>query len=78
MGRIVCVASNFPIIRNGREIGREFVTSHGIDEDTLQDVVLPNEHPAKLGAIFDRELGEWVIEEAQQQEPARPRPGTAP
>ncbi len=73
MGRIICVASNFPIIRNGVEVGREFVTSHGIDEDTLQDVVLQNVHPTKLGATFDRELGEWVIEESQQQTPARPR-----
>jgi hypothetical protein len=66
MGRIICVAGTYPVMRGNVEVGREFVVSHGIDEDTLQDVPLQQVHPSKLGAVFDRQLQEWVLESAPQ------------
>ncbi len=62
MGRIVCVAGSHPVMRNGVQVGRAFVASHGIDEETQQSVPLPREHPAKLGARFDRFVGAWVLD----------------
>lgn len=41
-----------------------FLTSHGINVDTLKNVVLPQEHPRNLGAIFDKDMGEWVINDS--------------
>lgn len=62
MGRIICVTGFFPIYdKNGAERGVEFVVSHGIDE-LGRTVILPSEHPAKLGAKLDREIMEWVID----------------
>lgn len=40
---------------------KEFLVSHGIDLETDQVVILPNEHPKNLGAILDVNSGEWVI-----------------
>lgn len=37
------------------------IVSHGIDSETLQNVVLPQETPQALGAVLDRDLGEWVL-----------------
>ena len=37
------------------------VVSHGIDNDTERPVVLPQESPQDLGAVFDLQIGEWVI-----------------
>jgi len=39
----------------------KLVTSHGIDFETLEHVVLQPVHPTLLGAVLDRELGEYVI-----------------
>ena len=69
MGRIICITGHFDTHdRRGVKVGTEFVVSHGIDEDTGRSVVLPSEHPAKLGAKFDRELMEWVLEDPQEQD----------
>jgi hypothetical protein len=40
---------------------RRLVTSHGVDLVTDRIVILPNEHPAALGAVLDCVLGEYVI-----------------
>lgn len=74
MGRIICITGNFDIHdRRGIKVGTEFMVSHGIDEDTGCNVVLPNEHPAKLGARLDREIMHWVIEEPQEHDAPAPR-----
>lgn len=39
------------------------VVSHGINEDTLEVVVLPAVHPAALGAHFDPGLAEYVVDD---------------
>jgi hypothetical protein len=63
MGRIICITGNFPIIKNGYITQlTEFVVSHGVDEDTFENVCLPCEHPKNLGAKFDQNIGEWVLE----------------
>lgn len=64
MGRIICITGVFPKYdRRHVVIGQEFVVSHGIDEDTLRHVILPCEHPAALGAKFDSQIGEWILED---------------
>jgi hypothetical protein len=37
------------------------IASHGYDVDTTMNVVVSQDHPTKLGAVFDRDMGEWVI-----------------
>jgi hypothetical protein len=62
---IVLVTGYFRKYDNsGRPTGnREFGVSHGIDMDTMENVVLPQLHPRQLGARFDYELGEWIIDD---------------
>lgn len=61
---IILVCGVFDVYRNGRRTGeQEFVVSHGIQEHTGKHVILPSEHPAKLGAVYDRTIMEWVIME---------------
>lgn len=41
---------------------KEFGVSHGVDMNTDQIVILPLvSRPEKLGAKFDQNIGEWVI-----------------
>lgn len=47
--------------RNQKTGRMETIVSHGVDMDTLQNVILPQESPESLGAKFDPDLGEWVI-----------------
>jgi hypothetical protein len=35
--------------------------SHGVDSETLQVIVLPNEPLRNFRAVFFNEIGEWVI-----------------
>lgn len=68
MSRVIVIAGHFDVIERGRPTGRkEFVASHGIDESTGRNVVLPSEHPSSLGAKWDDQLQHWVI-------PADPQP----
>ena len=39
----------------------EQIVSHGIDLKTNRTLALPQEHPRLLGAVFDTNLGEYVI-----------------
>ena len=43
---------------NGRKIE---IVSHGIDSDTQEDVILPNETPQSMGAVRHPEYG-WVLQ----------------
>lgn len=43
--------------------GHPLVVSHGIDPHTLRSVPLPNDAPERLGAVFDVQLGEFVLRE---------------
>lgn len=38
------------------------VVSHGVDVDTMRDIVLPPISPSEIG-YFNNELGEWVLKE---------------
>ena len=60
---IICIAGWFDIYDQlGYKTGKkEFVVSHGVDTDNDKIVVLTNEHPKDLGAIFSEQIGEWVI-----------------
>lgn len=48
--------------RNDRTGKYETIVSHGVDEDTLKSVVLPQEKLIDIGARFDRDLNEWVLD----------------
>lgn len=39
------------------------VASHGVSADTGRTVILSNEHPSRLGAVFNSRIGEYVIYE---------------
>jgi hypothetical protein len=41
---------------------KAFMTSHGIDLDTDRVVITSNDPPQHLGARFDPEMQEWVID----------------
>ncbi|EPJ4168908.1 hypothetical protein ACV8SR_01145 [Citrobacter freundii] len=42
--------------------GKEsLVASHGVDRITGKQIILPPEHPADIGAKFDKDLQSWVI-----------------
>ena len=60
---IICITGEFDIVRNGYPTGKkEFYVSHGINAETGEKVILPNEHPRSIGAIFDVEMEEWILE----------------
>lgn len=41
--------------------GLQILVSHGVCLDTGKHIVLPCDHPSKLGAVFDERYGEWII-----------------
>ena len=66
---IVLACGTFPIYERGVNTGRkEFCASHGYDYHTMKAVCVPSEHPAKLGAVLNKEMGEWVIYESKEEE----------
>ena len=44
-----------------KENGKEYV-SHGIDFNTMNNVVLPNETPISMGAVWNEDLESWVLD----------------
>lgn len=49
-------------IERNQKTGRDqIIVSHGIDSDTGRNVILPQESPEKIGAVFDVSMGESVI-----------------
>ena len=63
MGDIICICKNFPILdRYGYPTGEtEFLVGAAFDAETGKAVIVPNEHPSQLGAVFDPSYGEWII-----------------
>ena len=64
MNRIICIAKEFPVYDlNGYPTGKKkFLTDYAFNEDTGKAVVVQTVHPLELGAKFDNEIGEWVLE----------------
>jgi len=62
MRRIIIVAN---METDERTRKKELVASHGYIEGTMDTVVVPNVHPAALGASVDAETGEWIINEGK-------------
>lgn len=58
--------------RNERSGNMEQIVSHGIDSDTGRHVVLPCDPPGTMGAVFDREMGEYVIRDEPLPNKVRP------
>lgn len=49
--------------KNERNNRMERIISHGIDQSTGKTVILPCEPPETLGAVFNPEIGEYILEE---------------
>lgn len=51
------------VITNREKIRGKYrdIVSHGINLDNDEVVVLPQEEPYILGAVFDLDIGEYVI-----------------
>ena len=58
---IICITGWLDRYKGGIKVDREFVVSHGINPETDEMVILPCEHPSRLGAVFNNEIGEYVI-----------------
>lgn len=63
MASTILIAKMFPILdKNGFSTGKtELLVDYALDEETLQQIVVPCVHPSELGGIFDVELGEWRL-----------------
>ena len=48
------------------------IASHGIDLETGRNVVVQQNEPRKLGAIFHQDMGEWVIMNDRSSGETRP------
>lgn len=61
---IICITGWFDKYdHNGIKTGqKEFIVSHGIDMNTGRTVILPCEHPSKLGANLHPTYNEYVLE----------------
>lgn len=49
------------VYRNESTGKEEMITSHGIEQSSGKQIVLPSEHPKDLGAYFDEKLKSWVL-----------------
>ena len=59
---IICITGNFPIYDKFGNTGKtEFVVFHGYNIKTGRNVILPCEHPTKIGAVYDEKINEWII-----------------
>jgi hypothetical protein len=60
---IILICNYFPILDiRGYPTGRkELVVDRAFDSATGKQITVPSVHPSELGAVFDAELGEWVI-----------------
>lgn len=60
---IILITGWFPIYKNGIDTEKlEFVVSHGVDEYTGKNVIMPCEQPWKIdGAYYCEIRGEWVV-----------------
>ena len=53
--------------RNERTGRLTLVTSHGVDIDSGRHIALPQVHPGTLGAVFNENVGEYVLNSAQEE-----------
>jgi len=64
LARVICITGWFNKIKDGITLSeKEFVVSHGINEETGQMVILPHVHPSYLGAKLSSSLNEYVLED---------------
>lgn len=43
--------------RNAKTGRMEEIVSHGVDSETLKNIILPQVSPKELGAVYDKEHG---------------------
>lgn len=60
---IICVCKQFEVMgKDRRGTGKfELLVDYAVDIETGINVIVPNTHPAALGAKWDSEIGEWVL-----------------
>jgi hypothetical protein len=56
--------------KNKRTGEEELVVSHGIDLETEKTIITSNEPPQFMGAKFDHDMGEWVLDVPDVRKPA--------
>ena len=63
MASTILITKMFPILDNdGFTTGKEeLLVDYALDEETLQQIVVPCVHPSELGGIFDVEFGVWYL-----------------
>ena len=63
MATTILITKMFAVLdKNGFSTGKtELLVDYALDEETLQQIVVPCVHPSELGGIFDVELGEWRL-----------------
>ena len=63
MATTILITKMFAVLdKNGFSTGKtELLVDYALDEETLQQIVVPCVHPSELGGIFDVELGEWYL-----------------
>lgn len=61
---IILITGHYPKTdKYGYKTGEtEFLTSHGVDIDSGQNIVVPQVHPKHLGGVFNQQMQEWVLE----------------
>ena len=55
---ILVIVNNERDSRTGRT---QQVVSHGVEIDSGRIVILPNDSPEDIGAVFDAQLSEYVL-----------------
>jgi hypothetical protein len=55
------IVAIFTMERNPRTGQMEQVAANGMDIDTLRDVHLPLVSAQELGAVYDHDLGEYIL-----------------
>ena len=60
---IILITGMFDMYENNIPTGKkEFLVSHGVDEETMENICLPCVPPNQLeGSYFDDEIGEWCL-----------------
>lgn len=50
----------------------EPIVSHGVNVNTGKVIAMPPIHPQQTGAVFDHDIGEWIIRTETTAAPRQP------
>ncbi|MEN6379129.1 MAG: hypothetical protein ABFD15_06080 [Methanofastidiosum sp.] len=58
MSRIIVIVNDF----KEKDEHYNKLINYAFNEDTLEAVILPSVHPSQIGAKFDRDIGEYILD----------------